>query len=161
MYGGEETVHYGSLYVVRTGKCRIRFRINQMAVVTSSRQTTSKGGKISRNCITPRSIDGTAFDHSRLVRFAYQWLSLSNAAPCHLLDRSSMSQELFVSVSQLVEMADNKGIKYDHIVIESSGISEPKSVRSLFQDSESYGMKLMDEVIYKVVVCRCLCWFGR
>lgn len=58
---------------------------------------------------------------------------------------SSMSQELFVSVNQLVELASAKGTQYDHIVIESSGISEPKSVRSVFQDAESYGMKLMDE----------------
>lgn len=57
-----------------------------------------------------------------------------------------MSQELFVSINQLVEMAAAKGTNYDHIVIESSGISEPKSVRSVFQDAESYGMKPMDEV---------------
>lgn len=57
-----------------------------------------------------------------------------------------MSQELFVSVNELVEMAAAKGTDYDHIVIESSGISEPKSVRSVFQDAESYEMKLMDEV---------------
>ncbi|CAM9278731.1 unnamed protein product [Ascophyllum nodosum] len=58
----------------------------------------------------------------------------------------SMSQELFVSVSQLMDMASARGNKYDHIVIESSGISEPKSVRSVFQDAEAYGMKLMEEV---------------
>lgn len=56
-----------------------------------------------------------------------------------------MSQELFVSVNQLVEMARNKGTRYDHIVIESSGISEPKSVRSVFQDAESFEMKLLKE----------------
>eukprot|EP00904_Undaria_pinnatifida_P014190 jgi/Undpi1/9901/HiC_scaffold_28.g12355.m1 len=58
----------------------------------------------------------------------------------------SMSQELFVSVNQLVEMGAAKGTNYDHVVIESSGISEPKSVRSVFQDAESYGMRLLDEV---------------
>ncbi|CAM9680657.1 unnamed protein product, partial [Hapterophycus canaliculatus] len=58
----------------------------------------------------------------------------------------SMSQELFVSVSQLVEMSEAKGTPYDHVVIESSGISEPKSVRSVFQDAESYEVKLMDKV---------------
>lgn len=57
-----------------------------------------------------------------------------------------MSQELFVSVNQLVELANAKGQKYDHIVIESSGISEPKSVRTVFQDAEAYGVKLMEQV---------------
>lgn len=67
-----------------------------------------------------------------------------------------MSQELFVSVNQLVEMSDAKGASYDHIVIESSGISEPKSVRSVFQDAESYGMKLMEQVIFAASVARFL-----
>lgn len=57
-----------------------------------------------------------------------------------------MSQELFVSVNQLVEISETKGNRYDHVVIESSGISEPKSVRSVFQDAESYGMTLMEKV---------------
>ena len=60
-----------------------------------------------------------------------------------------MSQELFVSVSQLMDMASARGNKYDHIVIESSGISEPKSVRSVFQDAEAYGMKLMEEASFE------------
>ncbi|CAM9197284.1 unnamed protein product [Pylaiella littoralis] len=58
----------------------------------------------------------------------------------------SMSQELFVSVNQLIEMSEVKGNRYDHVVIESSGISEPKSVRSVFQDAESFGVQLMDKV---------------
>ena len=52
-----------------------------------------------------------------------------------------------MSVNQLVEMGAAKGTNYDHVVIESSGISEPKSVRSVFQDAESYGMRLLDEVL--------------
>lgn len=57
-----------------------------------------------------------------------------------------MSQELFVSVNQLIEMSEAKGTQYNHVVIESSGISEPKSVRSVFQDAESYEMQLMNKV---------------
>ncbi|CAN0257884.1 unnamed protein product [Ectocarpus sp. 6 AP-2014] len=58
----------------------------------------------------------------------------------------SMSEELFVSINHLVERAEARGAPYDHIVIESSGISEPKSVRSTFQDAESYGVLLMQKV---------------
>lgn len=65
-----------------------------------------------------------------------------------------MSQELFVSVNQLIEMSEIKGNRYDHVVIESSGISEPKSVRSVFQDAESYEVKLMDKV--RVLYCTVL-----
>lgn len=61
-------------------------------------------------------------------------------------NKSSMSEELFVSVNQLMERSQAKGSPYDHVVIESSGISEPKSVRSIFQDAESYGVPLMSKV---------------
>ncbi|CBN79903.1 conserved unknown protein [Ectocarpus siliculosus] len=59
----------------------------------------------------------------------------------------SMSEELFVSINHLVERAEARGAPYDHIVIESSGISEPKSVRSTFQDAESYGVLLMQKIL--------------
>lgn len=65
-----------------------------------------------------------------------------------------MSQELFVSLTQLMGMAQAKGVKYDHIVIESSGISEPKSVRSIFQDAEAYDMLLMEEARQSSVYSR-------
>lgn len=68
-----------------------------------------------------------------------------------------MSEELFVSVNQLIEMSEVKGNPYDHVVIESSGISEPKSVRAVFQDAESYGVPLMDKVREFVSTSTCVC----
>eukprot|EP00903_Cladosiphon_okamuranus_P018046 g16607.t1 len=68
-------------------------------------------------------------------------VELQNGCMC-----CSMSEELFVSINELVQMSEVKGNTYDHVVIESSGISEPKSIRSLFQDAESYGMQIMDKV---------------
>lgn len=75
-----------------------------------------------------------------------------------------MSQELFVSVNQLIEMSEAKNTRYDHVVIESSGISEPKSVRSVFQDAEAYGVQLLNKVwepvrvsLARAVPLVCLC----
>ncbi|CAN0055265.1 unnamed protein product, partial [Discosporangium mesarthrocarpum] len=59
----------------------------------------------------------------------------------------SMKEELFVSMDQLVSLSRAKGKLYDHIVIESSGISEPKAVRSTFQSAEAFGVPLLDEVL--------------
>lgn len=68
-----------------------------------------------------------------------------------------MSEELFVSVNQLIQMSEVKGSAYDHVVIESSGISEPKSVRAVFQDAESYGVQLMDKVGESVSTSTSVC----
>ena len=35
---------------------------------------------------------------------------------------------------------------YDHIVIETTGIAEPKAIRANFQAAEDYAMPLMDVV---------------
>lgn len=61
-----------------------------------------------------------------------------------------------MSVNQLVELSSARGSTYDHIVIESSGISEPKSVRSVFQDAESYDMKLMEQASDEMPEPMCL-----
>lgn len=81
--------------------------------------------------------------HVLVYLFIYRMFPVTGRTHLH---QSSMSQELFVSVNQLIEMSEVKGNRYDHVVIESSGISEPKSVRSVFQDAESYGVQLMDKV---------------
>ncbi|CAM9297425.1 unnamed protein product [Choristocarpus tenellus] len=69
------------------------------------------------------------------------FIELQNGCIC-----CTMGEELFVSVDKLVGMSKAKGKHYDHIVIESSGVSEPKAVRSMFQDAEAYRMPLMNEV---------------
>ena len=45
-----------------------------------------------------------------------------------------------------------KGYKYNHIVIEATGIAEPRSIRDQFQDAEAAGMPLMEEVELSTLV---------
>jgi len=69
-------------------------------------------------------------------------VELQNGCMC-----CTMADELFTSVAQLLSVNTLRGNPpYDHIVIESSGVSEPRSVRDNWQDAEAMEMALMDQV---------------
>ena len=64
----------------------------------------------------------------------------------------SMADELFTTLAELAAVSSMKGYKYDHIVIEATGIAEPRSIRDQFQDAEAAGMPLMEEVELSTLV---------
>ncbi|KAL7469974.1 hypothetical protein ACHAXS_010222 [Conticribra weissflogii] len=70
-------------------------------------------------------------------------VELQNGCAC-----CSISGELLTSVSELMTLSDLRqdDDKFDHIVIEMSGVAEPRSVRNIFQEAMMYDMPLMDRV---------------
>lgn len=70
-------------------------------------------------------------------------VELQNGCAC-----CSISGELLSSVSELMVLSDMKQAdeKFDHIVVEMSGVAEPRSVRNIFQEAMMYDMPLMDRV---------------
>eukprot|EP01039_Chlorochromonas_danica_P002771 gene2771-3025_t len=68
-------------------------------------------------------------------------MELQNGCVC-----CSLAEDLIASVSKLVSLSDLKGQRYDHIVVECSGIAEPRRVRELFQQAEDYKVALLDQV---------------
>mmetsp|Transcript_7188 Transcript_7188/g.10599 ORF Transcript_7188/g.10599 Transcript_7188/m.10599 type:complete len:624 (-) Transcript_7188:39-1910(-) len=70
-------------------------------------------------------------------------VELQNGCAC-----CSISGELLSSVSELMTLSDlrQEDEKFDHIVIEMSGVAEPRSVRNIFQEAMMYNMPLMDRV---------------
>lgn len=58
----------------------------------------------------------------------------------------TLAEDLIASVSKLVSMSDLKNTRYDHIVVECSGIAEPRKVRDLFQQAEDYGFELLKKI---------------
>jgi G3E family GTPase len=58
----------------------------------------------------------------------------------------SKSEELLASVAELVIISDMREQGFDHIVVEMSGVADPKSVRSKFQEAELYDMPLLERV---------------
>jgi G3E family GTPase len=70
-------------------------------------------------------------------------VELQNGCAC-----CSLSEELLTSVSELVTLSDLRGDDqgFHHIVIELSGVADPKSVRSKFQEAKLYDMPLLERV---------------
>ena len=70
-------------------------------------------------------------------------VELQNGCAC-----CSLSGELLTSVSELITLSDLRQDtdRFDHIVIEMSGVAEPRSVRNIFQEAMMYDMPLMDRV---------------
>ena len=76
-------------------------------------------------------------------------VELQNGCAC-----CSISGELLTSVSELVTLSDMRSDdeKFDHIVIEMSGVAEPRAVRNIFQEAIMYNMPLMDQVSLDTLV---------
>jgi G3E family GTPase len=76
-------------------------------------------------------------------------VELQNGCAC-----CSLSEELLASVSELVTLSDMKGDSegFHHIVIELSGVADPKSVRAKFQEAVMYDMPLMERVSLDTMV---------
>lgn len=70
-------------------------------------------------------------------------VELQNGCAC-----CSLSGELLTSVSELITLSDLRqdDDRFDHIVIEMSGVAEPRSVRNIFQEAIMYDMPLMERV---------------
>ena len=66
------------------------------------------------------------------------FVELGNGCAC-----CTGGDELFDALVQLVSLAFMRGKAYDHIVIELSGVAEPRLVRSMFQEAEAAGWPVM------------------
>ena len=65
-------------------------------------------------------------------------MELQNGCVC-----CSLAEDLMASVAKLVSIAELKGEPYDHIVVECSGIAEPRRIRNLFQEAEDFNSYLV------------------
>ncbi|RYH11893.1 GTP-binding protein [archaeon] len=68
-------------------------------------------------------------------------LELQNGCVC-----CSIAEDLIASVARLVDMSKTKNSPYDHIIVECSGIAEPRRIRDLFQQAEDYNVKMLSRV---------------
>jgi G3E family GTPase len=65
-------------------------------------------------------------------------LQLENGCVC-----CTLSEDVLSSVVRLLEIAQSKGSTYDHIVIECSGVAEPRNLRELFQQADDHNAEYL------------------
>ena len=65
-------------------------------------------------------------------------IELSNGCAC-----CSAGDDLFGALAELVSSSFLRGVAYDFIVFEASGVSEPRLLRAMFQEAEAAGWPLM------------------
>ena len=96
--------------------------------------------------ITARRLDLDE-NNNQKMQGAAEFVEIGDGCVC-----CSMADELFTTLAELAAVSSMKGYKYDHIVIEATGIAEPRSIRDQFQDAEAAGMPLMEEVELSTLV---------
>jgi G3E family GTPase len=68
-------------------------------------------------------------------------MELQNGCVC-----CTLAEDMIASVSKLVSLSEIKGTPYDHIIVECSGIAEPRRIRELFQQAEDYNMGMIKKI---------------
>lgn len=68
-------------------------------------------------------------------------MELQNGCVC-----CSLAEDMVASISKLVDLSAAKGSKYDHIILECSGIAEPRRIRDFFQQAEDYELDMAKKV---------------
>ena len=76
-------------------------------------------------------------------------IELQNGCAC-----CSLSDELFLSLDRLLSLGErSEQGQFQHVVIECSGVAEPKKMRENFADAVEDGAPIMDDVLLHNIVC--------
>lgn len=68
-------------------------------------------------------------------------MELQNGCIC-----CSLAEDLIASISKLVSLSELKNERYDHIIVECSGVAEPRNIRDFFQQAVDYKMAVMKKI---------------
>ncbi|KAL4855709.1 COBW domain-containing protein [Chlorella vulgaris] len=68
-------------------------------------------------------------------------IELANGCAC-----CSIADELFDSFANLIQLSDKRGVPYDRIILENSGVAEPQNIRDQFNDAIADGHPLTKRI---------------
>uniref|UniRef100_A0A061RBY9 Cobalamin synthesis protein n=1 Tax=Tetraselmis sp. GSL018 TaxID=582737 RepID=A0A061RBY9_9CHLO len=68
-------------------------------------------------------------------------IELANGCAC-----CNVQDELFASFEQLIKLMDTRGEAFDRLILENSGVAEPKNIREAFADAEAEGNPIVQRV---------------
>jgi len=113
-----------------------------VGVVVNDVAATNIDAKLTRTSKMAESKDGAdpIFDPGNSVE-------LDNGCIC-----CSINDELMKTMDQLVQLGEQRGRMFDRIVLECTGVAEPKAVVETFKDAEAEGMPLLKKIRFDNVV---------
>lgn len=68
-------------------------------------------------------------------------VELANGCAC-----CSLQDELFSSFEALLALSDERGMPYDRLILENSGVAEPHNIRDLFYDAALVGLPITKRI---------------
>ena len=74
-------------------------------------------------------------------------IEMANGCAC-----CSASEELLTSISKLVEISEKRSLEWDHIVIETSGVAEPREVRDNLANCATHSPELLRGTVLHTMV---------
>ena len=74
-------------------------------------------------------------------------VELDNGCVC-----CSLSDELLGVVGKLVELGKQRGRMFDRIIVECTGVAEPKSVQESFEEAEEEGAPLFQDIRFQNII---------
>ena len=110
---------------------RIGVIVNDVAAVNIDAKLVATGGSDARDGGSVGSGDASS-------PWADDMVQLSNGCAC-----CNAGDDLFGALSELISVSFMRNAPYDHIVVEASGVAEPKLMRQMFQEAAALGWPLM------------------
>jgi len=118
---------------------RVGVIVNDVAAVNIDAKLVARGGTAADGASDGGGSDGQGSDgQGALSRWGDDMLELSNGCAC-----CSAGDDLLASLSELVSLSFTRGAPYEHIVVESSGVAEPKLLRAMFQEAAALNWPIM------------------
>eukprot|EP00965_Chrysotila_dentata_P146929 4850636-Pleurochrysis_carterae.AAC.6 len=99
---------------------RVGVVVNDVAAVNIDAKLVQRGDE--------RGSEADSAVGSELTAWGDDLVQLSNGCAC-----CSAGDDLFASLAELISLSLSRGMPYDHIVVESSGVAEPRLLRAMFQ----------------------------
>merc|ERR1711871_1401627 len=74
-------------------------------------------------------------------------VELDNGCVC-----CSLSDELLTVVQKLVDLGKQRGRQFDRIIVECTGVAEPKNIMDSFEEAEEDGAPLFEDVTFSSTI---------
>ncbi|KAJ1638649.1 CobW/HypB/UreG, nucleotide-binding domain-containing protein [Pavlovales sp. CCMP2436] len=131
-------------HVLENGEgCRVGVLVNDVAAVNIDAKLVARRGSAEGGAATATSAGAqpTPSGSAAGAPAEMDMVQLQNGCIC-----CSAGDELFGALGELISLSYVKAARYDHVLVESSGVAEPRLIRDAFQDAEAAGFQVMQAV---------------